>query len=301
MLTNESHINPVYTGKNVTIEIDPKAGFCFGVTRAVALAESLVQHNAPVYCVGDIVHNQVEQARLEKLGVHFISMEELKNQSGKKVLFRAHGEAPESYSFIKQNQHQLTDATCPVVLKLQQRIKNAWEEQKKSQGQIVIFGKKKHAEVVGLKGQTNNEAIIVESANDLPLIDFNRPIVLFTQTTMSIDAFHQLSEMIQQKAQAGVKINDTVCRQVSGREPWLAGFVKPFDRFVFVGGAHSSNARFLFEVCKNNNPGSVFISDVNELNSNDFINIKRIGISGATSTPLWQLHEVAGWLHQKLN
>jgi len=299
--TNGPNSDLIYKGTTVTIEIDPHAGFCFGVDRAVHLAESLLQKDSQAYCVGDIVHNQKEMDRLSQLGLTFVNHQELENQTSKKVLFRAHGEPPQSYQLANQKQHQLTDATCPVVVKLQQRVKKAWETMINLNGQVIIFGKRNHAEVLGLVGQTQNQAVVIENMNDLDAIDFSRPIEVFSQTTSSLTDYKLFCERITSKAQSTLKINDTICRQVSSREPWLKAFVITVEVMIFVGGTKSSNAKFLHGVCKSHNPDSFLVSGVDDIQMEWFAGKTRVGISGATSTPLWQLQEVAQWLHQNLN
>jgi 4-hydroxy-3-methylbut-2-enyl diphosphate reductase len=300
LLNNELNKTGIYKSTAVTIEIDGKAGFCFGVTQAIKKAEEHLNQGRPIYCLGDIVHNQKEISRLESLGMQTISYPEFEKLSSQSVLFRAHGEPPETYAFANSNKLNITDGTCPVVLKLQQRIKKAWEKMQTQNGQVVIFGKKGHAEVIGLVGQTNNTAIVIGNIEDLGSVDFNRPIELFSQTTSSASAYKYLIEQMQKKARAVFKVNDTICRQVSDREPWLKHFVKNYDVLVFVGGKKSSNAKFLYQVCKEENDLTYFISNATELNFDWFTGKKKIGISGATSTPIWLLEEVARVLFERL-
>lgn len=298
---NEANNQLIYTGKQITIEIDGKSGFCFGVSHAINKAEEQLQKGEKLVTLGDIVHNQKEIERLEAQGMKTLSYSDFETLENKKVLFRAHGEPPESYERAKANNLQVIDGTCPVVLKLQERVRNAWEAMKKVNGQVIIFGKKGHAEVIGLAGQTGNQALIISSIDDLSAIDFNRPIELFSQTTSSIHAYQYLIDQIQKKAKAGFRNNDTICRQVSNREPRLRSFVKNFDVFIFVGGKKSSNAKFLYQICKETNPNSYLISNADEIDFNWFSNKKKAGISGATSTPLWLMQQVAEFIHQKLN
>ncbi|MGD9991732.1 MAG: 4-hydroxy-3-methylbut-2-enyl diphosphate reductase [Salinivirgaceae bacterium] len=301
MSNNEANNRLIYTGKQITIEIDGKSGFCFGVRHAIDKAEEQLQKGEKLVTLGDIVHNQKEIERLEAQGMKTLSYPDFETLENKKVLFRAHGEPPESYERAKANNLQVIDGTCPVVLKLQERVRNAWEAMKKVNGQIIIFGKKGHAEVIGLAGQTENQALIISSIDDLSAIDFNRPIELFSQTTSSIHAYQYLIDQIQKKAKAGFRNNDTICRQVSNREPRLRSFVKNFDVFIFVGGKKSSNAKFLYQICKETNPNAYLISNVDEIDFSWFSNKKKVGISGATSTPLWLMQQVADFIHQKLN
>jgi 4-hydroxy-3-methylbut-2-enyl diphosphate reductase len=301
LLTSESNNELTFRGKSVTIEIDPLSGFCFGVARVVQLAEDHLKTGQSFYSLGDMVHNHREMDRLKALGLKTVDLNEFSALKTANVLFRAHGEPPSSYTISVKNKLNLTDGTCPVVKKLQERIKNAWETQTKENGQVVIFGKKGHAEVIGLMGQTNNEALVIETLEDMKDLDFNRPMEVFSQTTSSMDAYNYLCQLIQEKAKAPIKIHDTICRQVSNREPWLKKFAKNYDVVIFVGGKKSSNGQYLYQVCKNENPNTYIISDSSELNFDWFTNQKQIGISGATSTPTWLMKEVAQTIHQHLN
>lgn len=301
MSTNEVNKSLIYKGPRVTIEIDGKAGFCFGVTNAINKAENHLKQGTTVYCLGDMVHNQKEISRLESLGMITISHPDFEALQNQQVLFRAHGEPPESYALAQKNDLQITDGTCPVVYKLQQRIKKAWLEMQKVNGQVIIYGKQGHAEVIGLMGQTQNQGIVISGLDDIKRIDFTRPIELFSQTTSSITSYKYLIEQLEKKARAPFKANDTICRQVSNREPWLNKFAKHFDAIVFVGGKKSSNAKFLYQVCKEANENSYLIAKAAELDFSWFTGMKKIGISGATSTPEWLLHEVAETIHRQMN
>lgn len=280
----------------IIVDIDPHSGFCFGVTKAIESADELLNHGEKVFCVGDIVHNEAEALRLKKAGMQTISMDEVQYVNGGIVLFRAHGESPSSYQQIIDHKLTLKDSTCPVVIKLQQRVKAAWIEQKKHNGQIVIFGKKEHPEIKGLVGQTNGEAIVVESDLDLQQLDFNRPIELFSQTTKSPELLKNLIERINERALEGclVVTHDTTCRQVTGRVPRIKSFAAQYDLVIFVGGTKSSNAQVLFEACKSANSFSYFITGSDEVNGQWFTPlVSRIGVCGATSTPMWLMEQVA--------
>lgn len=272
------------------IEIDSKSGFCFGVVRAIETAQKALESGS-VASLGDIVHNSLEVARLEKLGLKTISYEGL--NKGERVIIRAHGEPPKTYEIAKSMGVELIDATCPVVAKLQQKVKMAWEKMKTVDGQVVILGKKGHAEVVGLEGQIDGNAIVVESLNDLELIDFNRPIFMLSQTTQSLDFFDVVSDIVRQKANSSCEIVDTICRQVAGRAPHLKEFAKEFDVVIFVCGKKSSNGKALFEICIQENENSYQIESTDEINFNWFDHAQSVGICGATSTPLWQMENVA--------
>jgi 4-hydroxy-3-methylbut-2-enyl diphosphate reductase len=278
----------------VIVEIDPKSGFCFGVVNAVGKAEEVLKTEDMLYSLGHIVHNEMEVNRLQKLGLRKIDHEEFFKLRDCKVLIRAHGEPASTYEYAAKNNITLIDATCPVVLKLQQRVKKAAEELKKENGQVVIFGHEGHAEVTGLAGQTNFEAIIVEKPEDYQKIDPARPAVVFSQTTKSIDEFKKMTRQIQERSnQARVETHDTICRQVSNRVPHLAKFSTRFDVIVFVGGSGSSNARVLFEVCQTHNSRSYFVTSSMDLNPEWFAGAETVGVCGATSTPPWLMEEVA--------
>eukprot|EP01029_Cantina_marsupialis_P012759 TRINITY_DN2819_c0_g2_i6.p2 TRINITY_DN2819_c0_g2~~TRINITY_DN2819_c0_g2_i6.p2 ORF type:complete len:615 (-),score=106.34 TRINITY_DN2819_c0_g2_i6:8629-10473(-) len=276
----------------MNIEIDPNAGFCFGVVNAINKAEETLKKEEQLYCIGDIVHNSIEVDRLKKLGLNTIDHDEFENLKGKKVLFRAHGEPPLSYKTAKKNKIEIIDASCPVVLNLQKRIKKAYQEINKSNGQIVIYGKKGHAEVNGLVGQTEGNAIVVEQARDLKKINPELPVVLFSQTTKTIEGFTKIAEKLKKTVKADVKINDTICRKVSNRVPLIKEFAKKHDIVIFVSGKKSSNGKLLFDECKKVNPNSHFISGTDELDMDWFDSGKSVGVSGATSTPAWLMNKV---------
>jgi 4-hydroxy-3-methylbut-2-enyl diphosphate reductase len=283
------------------IEVDKGSGFCFGVVEAIRRAEERLLYNKPLYCLGDIVHNNSEVERLRKEGLTTISYEQFFTMSNSTVLLRAHGEPPEIYKYAHANNIMLIDATCPVVLKLQKRILKSYETGLNENSQLVIYGKKGHAEVNGLVGQTNGEAIVVEGIEDLKQLNFSRPIVLYSQTTKGLDGLHLLTNELKSKAtKVPIKIHDTICRQVANRIPGIKKFASRFDLIIFVSGKKSSNGKMLFDICSSVNPNTKFISEINEIESGWLLNIDSVGICGATSTPKQLLEEVASNL-QHLN
>ena len=280
------------------VTIDKYSGFCFGVVYAIQMAEEVLKQVGSLYCLGDIVHNNKEVERLNSLGLKIINHADLENLSDCKVLIRAHGEPPSTYKLAMKNNIQLLDASCPVVLKLQHQIKEGHEELKDIDGQVIIFGKEGHAEVTGLVGQTNGEAIIITTVDDLEKIDFSKSISIYSQTTKSPQAFKDITLEIEKRVKLSsnseVKyiVNDTLCRQVSGREPQLKQFSIENDVIIFVSGKKSSNGKMLYKSCKSENPNSYFVSDVDELNSDWFKHSRTVGICGATSTPRWLMENV---------
>ncbi len=282
------------------IEIDNNSGFCFGVVNAIQLAEKELENNDILYCLGDIVHNSAEVERLKSKGLSTINHEQFKKLKNCKVLLRAHGEPPETYEIAKKNNIQLIDASCPVVLKLQNNIKLGFDDFLKKGGQVVIYGKEGHAEVNGLVGQTNGQAIVIGGLNDLEKIDFSKPVNLFSQTTKSIEGFYEVQKEIKKrmiKTQGTEDIhfeaNDTICRQVSHRQPQLREFVKKHDVVIFVSGKKSSNGRMLFKVSQAENPNTFFVSKESELERAWFNDVKSVGVCGATSTPRWLMEKIA--------
>ncbi|HAH25245.1 MAG TPA: 4-hydroxy-3-methylbut-2-enyl diphosphate reductase [Prolixibacteraceae bacterium] len=276
------------------VEIDQKSGFCFGVLNAIGKAEETLETEDVLYSLGHIVHNELEVKRLQESGLITISHEEFFKLKDCKVLIRAHGEPPSTYEYALQNNIQLIDATCPVVLKLQQRVKKAAETMRDENGQVVIFGHQGHAEVTGLVGQTLNEAIVVEHSDDLMKIDPSRPVVVFSQTTKSVGEFKKLAANLQSQSQnSRVEVHDTVCRQVSNRVLYLQKFAVRFEVVIFVGGIRSSNAQVLFDVCRQNNGRSYFVSSPEDLRTDWFADIDSVGVCGATSTPQWLMEKVA--------
>ncbi len=282
------------------VEIDKNSGFCFGVINAIKAAETELEITDNLYCLGDIVHNGEEVRRLEKLGLKSISKDKFHTLKNCKVLIRAHGEPPETYKYAKENNIELVDATCPVVLTLQEKVKHSYKTQVKEKGQVVIFGKKGHAEIVGLNGQTNHNAIIVEKIEDINKINLNRPVSLFAQTTKRIEDFNEIADLISTKIKPNitVKIKDSICRQVSNRVPNLKVFAKKFDIILFVAGKKSSNGQYLYTICREENSNAHFISDTDEIQNNWFENAKSVGICGATSTPNWLMEKVASWINK---
>ena len=293
----------------MTISIDGHSGFCFGVTRAIEAAESELA-KGPLYCLGDIVHNGQEVARLEKLGLQTIDYDDLRTlPSYSRVLLRAHGEPPSTYWIAQRRGCEIIDATCPVVKKLQDRIRACYEQHRNDEPQppqIVIYGKPGHAEVIGLQGQTNNTAIVIESAEQLKRLDFTRAIYLFSQTTKSVEGFNRLVEAIQlqitnNQLPITFEYHDTICRNVANRVKELQDFARANDIVLFVGGTKSSNAKVLFERCKEANEKTYFVSSADEISDfryqiSDLIKANpdlRIGICGATSTPLWLMERVS--------
>jgi 4-hydroxy-3-methylbut-2-enyl diphosphate reductase len=282
------------------VEIDKKSGFCFGVRNAVEIAEKALLRGEKVFSLGPIVHNDKEVERLSSLGLVSINHEQFLRLKNCKVLIRAHGEPPETYRIAEENNITIIEATCPIVKKLQSKIRETLLKIKKDQGQIVIFGKPGHAEVVGLLGQTNNEGILISSAADIGKIDVKRPVALFSQTTMGVNEYGNIKELIYNKMkEAGVldpvhnfMVNNTICGQVSNREPHLKAFAKKHDTIIFVSGKESSNGRMLFSVCRNVNPDTHFVSSAEEIDKNWFTGKSSVGICGATSTPKWLIENI---------
>jgi len=279
----------------INVEIDNKSGFCFGVVYAIEKVEEYLNQEHNLYCLGDIVHNNEEVKRLESKGLQTIDYSQLKELKNTKVLIRAHGEPPETYKIALNNNIQLIDASCPVVLKLQSKIKNGFDQIEKENGQLIIFGKKGHAEVNGLVGQTNGKAIVISSIDELDVIDFSRPISLFSQTTKSLKDFNLIIEEIKKRI-ADKKINfienDTICRQVANRDKELQNFCANKDVIIFVSGKKSSNGKVLFDTCKLYNKNSFFISELSDFKDEWILNAKTVGICGATSTPMWLMQIV---------
>lgn len=279
------------------IDIDKKSGFCFGVVYAIQIAEQELEKNKKLYCLGDIVHNNVEIERLQKKGLETIDYEKLKSLRDTKVLIRAHGEPPETYKIAFENNIQLIDASCPVVLRLQNKIKNE-AEILEDKGQLVIYGKIGHAEVNGLVGQTKNKAIVIESINDLDILDYSKPITLFSQTTKSSNGFYKVQNEIKRriklnKIKDDFKINNTLCSQVSSRNKELITFSRQHEIIIFVSGKKSSNGKMLYEVCKNENQNTYFVSNIESLQKKWFKNVNLVGICGATSTPMWLMEDIS--------
>jgi len=272
---------------NLNVEIDNNSGFCFGVVYAIEMAEDILDEQGYLYCLGDIVHNDKEVQRLENKGLRIITHEEMKMLRDEKVLIRAHGEPPSTYQLALANNLELIDASCPVVLKLQNRIKNSYDKGEK----IYIYGKHGHAEVIGLLGQTSDNAVVFQDIDELDLAQLPTDLTLYSQTTKSTDKFYEITQKL---ADAGYEVNanDTICRQVSNRDKQLKDFARRFDAVIFVAGTKSSNGKVLYNVCKDANPHTHFISSKEEINPEWFIPNHSVGVCGATSTPMWLMEEV---------
>lgn len=277
----------------IKVEIDEFSGFCFGVTTAIKKAEEELKDGATLYCLGDIVHNSKECERLKKLGLITIDHEEYRNLRNAKVLLRAHGEPPETYAIAKENKLELIDATCPVVLKLQQRIKQKWESSTDEKRQIVIYGQAGHAEVLGLVGQTHGNAIVVESPSQIEKLDKDCNTYLYSQTTKSLEGYKQIAENIKNYTSADKKFEfyDTVCRQVANRMSGISEFARSHELIIFVCGRKSSNGKILFDECKRINPNSHQVESANEIDFSLLEGVETVGICGATSTPKWLMED----------
>ena len=273
------------------IEIDDGSGFCFGVTTAIKKAEEELAKGEKLYCLGDIVHNGMECDRLRDMGLITINHDEMRQLHNAKVLLRAHGEPPETYELARKNNIEIIDATCPVVLKLQKRIKEQYDEN--NDRQIVIFGKKGHAEVLGLVGQTQSKAIVIESSDEVTKLDFSRDIYLYSQTTKSLDEFNSIIEYIKAhiSPDATFKSFDTICRSVANRMPNISTFATKHDLILFVCGRKSSNGKVLYNECLRVNHNSHLVEDPNEIDPSWLEGIRSVGICGATSTPRWLMEQ----------
>ncbi len=285
----------------MNVTIDQNSGYCFGVEFAIQMAEDELEEVPELYCLGDIVHNSMEVQRLHGKGLRIIDRDQLQELRDCKVLIRAHGEPPETYQTALQNNLELIDASCPVVLKLQNRVKHAYDITKVNHGQVVLYGQHGHAEVIGLAGQTGNDAIVVTNEEDLDQLDYTRPITLFSQTTKSTKGFYRMKTLIEERVAAaqaaGILVeapntNDSICRQVSNREPQLEKFAALHDVVVFVSGKKSSNGKALYAVCQRVNPQSYFVENEAELDKAWFKDAVSVGICGATSTPMWLMQQV---------
>ena len=286
------------------IEIDNGSGFCFGVVTAIQKAEEELNKSGHLYCLGDIVHNSNEVERLQKIGLETITHEQLSQLHDVKVLLRAHGEPPHTYEVARQNNISIIDATCPVVLQLQKRIRNTYQETPGDNNpQIVIYGKKGHAEVNGLVGQTQGNALVIESVDEVDKIDFSRNIYLYSQTTKSLEGFKKIVDEIQHRVAGNVQFSsfDTICRRVANRIPQIKQFAQNHDVILFVCGSKSSNGRILYEECRRVNPLSYLISNETEINLSWLDGKEHIGICGATSTPMWLMNQVKDYLNAHLN
>jgi len=278
---------------NLKVTIDQDSGFCFGVVYAIDMAEDILAEDGYLYCLGDIVHNDEEVNRLKAMGLKIISHEDMLDIKNEKVLIRAHGEAPETYRLALENNITLIDASCPVVLKLQNRVKNSYDNNEK----VLLFGKHGHAEVIGLQGQTNNDALVFQDISELDNADLPQKFTLYSQTTKSTAKFYEIKDELIRRGY-DIKANDTICRQVSSRDEDLRKFVVNYDHIVFVSGKKSSNGKVLFDVCKSVNPNTYFVSSEEELSREMFKPGDKVGICGATSTPLWLMQQIKAVLEE---
>lgn len=281
------------------VNIDTHSGFCFGVVKAIDKAEKELATHGTLYCLGDIVHNGEEVARLNALGMITVDYEEFARLKGKRVLIRAHGEPPATYQTAEANQNNIIDATCSVVLKLQKNVRLGYLEMCRKNGQVVIFGKKGHAEVVGLVGQTNNEAIVISSIEEVELLDYHKPMRLYAQTTQSLSIYKKMVALIQENYLEHHQNNpdfvwyDTICRQVANREESLRQFAQSHDVVIFVAGEKSSNGKVLYNICQQENKHSYMVSSAQCLQPEWLLNANSVGVCGATSTPMWLMQAVA--------
>lgn len=273
------------------VEIDEHSGFCFGVVNAIRKAEQELERG-PLYCIGDIVHNNLEVERLKQKGLRTVEHGEFAGLKDCRVLFRAHGEPPVSYEIARGNGVEVIDASCPVVLNLQKMIRKAYESTREEQGQVVIYGKQGHAEVVGLVGQTNGEALVIEREADVEQIDFSKAVLLFSQTTKSLEGFRRIADLMKERGGDKVVVYDTICRKVANRIPQLREFAGQHDVVIFVSGEKSSNGRQLFAVCREVNARTYFVQRAADVTPEMVENAASVGISGATSTPRWIMEEI---------
>lgn len=288
------------------IQIDEHSGFCFGVVNAINAAEKELASHGHLFCLGDIVHNNEEVSRLKKMGMDIIDHSQLASLHQQRILIRAHGEPPLTYQLAQQNNNFIIDATCPVVLKLQKNVQKGYCEMQKKQGQVVIFGKKGHAEVIGLVGQTNDSAIVISSIEEVKKLNFDIPMRLYAQTTQSLQTYKEIVQAIENQYKEGTDNvdfvwYDTICRQVSNREESLKIFAQAHDVIIFVSGAKSSNGMILYEICKSVNKNSYLVSSVDKIDKNWFTNMESVGVCGATSTPLWLMESVAKQIEIEIN
>jgi 4-hydroxy-3-methylbut-2-enyl diphosphate reductase len=275
------------------VETDPSAGFCFGVINAINKAEAALAAGSPLYSLGELVHNEEENNRLKKMGLQAIQHSDLHLLHNKRILFRAHGEPPDSYAVAHNNNNEIIDATCPIVTGLQKQI----ERSHRSGEHIYLYGKATHPEVVGIAGYIHNDLVVFNDLSELNMAAVPQKITLYSQTTQSIDKFQQIVDAL---LEAGVEVNvkNTICRSVAHRKPVLQAFCRKFDKIIFVAGRNSSNGKFLYQICGEANPNTYFISKVEEIKPEWFMAGDRVGISGATSTPLWLLAEVKRYLEE---
>lgn len=283
------------------VVIDREAGFCFGVVSAIEACERQLRQDGGLYCIGDIVHNSKEVERLKALGLRIIDKDELNLLGGCKVMIRAHGEPPSTYELAEKRGVEIIDATCPIVLKLQRDVRQGYERMKRVGGQVVIFGKQGHAEVVGLMGQTEDKAIVVSSEEDLEMIDFNRPVHLFSQTTKNKEDFARIVGLIRERMkaadnEAGLLVTDSICRRVSSRSRTLLEFADKVCALLFVSGRQSSNGTYLYSLCRQHKKETYFISSKEDIDFSLLKDCDIVGISGATSTPMWLMEEIRDYV-----
>ena len=285
------------------VTIDDNSGFCFGVVRAIDVAEESLRRVGDVYSLGDIVHNRIEVQRLEELGLHTVTAEDMEQLGGKTLLIRAHGEPPRTYARAEALGIDVVDATCPVVARLQRLVREAYTMMAEVGGSVVLLGKRGHAEVIGLTGQVDDDVRVVEREEDLEGLDYSRPIYFLSQTTQSIDLFNHLAEVIRGRMAEGVTltVNDTICRRVAGREALLAEFSKSVDVVLFVCGRKSSNGKVLSDVCRAANPRCYNIEEASDVDMAWFEGAESVGICGATSTPRWLMENVASAVEEMCN
>ena len=288
---------------NMRVTIDDNSGFCFGVVRAIDVAEESLRRVGDVYSLGDIVHNRIEVQRLEELGLHTVTAEDMEQLGGKTLLIRAHGEPPRTYARAEALGIDVVDATCPVVARLQRLVREAYAMMTEVGGSVVLLGKRGHAEVIGLTGQVDDDVRVVEREEDLEGLDYSRPIYFLSQTTQSIDLFNHLAEVIRGRMAEGVTltVNDTICRRVAGREALLAEFSKSVDVVLFVCGRKSSNGKVLSDVCRAANPRCYNIEEASDVDMAWFEGAESVGICGATSTPRWLMENVASAVEEMCN
>lgn len=288
---------------NMRVTIDDNSGFCFGVVRAIDVAEESLRRVGDVYSLGDIVHNRIEVQRLEELGLHTVTAEDMEQLGGKTLLIRAHGEPPRTYARAEALGIDIVDATCPVVARLQRLVREAYAMMAEVGGSVVLLGKRGHAEVIGLTGQVDDDVMVVEREEDLEGLDYSRPIYFLSQTTQSIYLFNHLAEVIRGRMAEGVTltVNDTICRRVAGREALLAEFSKSVDVVLFVCGRKSSNGKVLSDVCRAANPRCYNIEEASDVDMAWFEGAESVGICGATSTPRWLMENVASAVEEMCN
>ena len=282
------------------VSIDPGSGFCFGVNRAIKAAEAELEAGNAVYCLGEMVHNKVQMDQLKAMGLKIITHADLPAYKGQQVMVRAHGEPPETFQLMKDLGITVMDATCPIVTKLQEKINEGFVSGQPTEAQVVIYGKSGHAEVAGLNGNAGNAAIIISNLSDFEKIDFSKPIRLFSQTTMDGEGYQLIGEAIQkcmiEVGNTDLVINQSVCKQVSGRAPALRSFATAYDVIIFVGGSNSANGAYLFSVCKSINENSFYVSNSEDIDNKWFEGLNSAGVTGATSTPGWLIEQVAGYI-----